>query len=240
MNWLNKILILILVFNLYKLNAQDCKSNINIVTNDPHSVIFVNNRITGNGEARLKLKNGTYIISVIRDSLKWNSQAFADTLDLDSCIDKNLTYNFEPQVYLRTDPEDAYVFYGDSLIGHTPLFLSYDFENLKLMKKGYSEKTISLRKISTAKPVQLKYNGEVYGKSFYQTPVFKYLIGGIVLLGATTAYFKIKADDKFEQYQLSGDGNLLSDTRKYDLISGIAFGALQINFGILIYYFLTD
>ena len=45
---------------------------------------------------------------------------------------------------------------------------------------------------------------------------------------------------KFDEYQIVGDPALLDQTDKYDLISGITFTALQINFGLIIYLFLTD
>jgi hypothetical protein len=65
-------------------------------------------------------------------------------------------------------------------------------------------------------------------------------VSSIVVLGGITAYYKIKADKRFDDYQATGDGALLNETRKYDLISGISFAALQVNFGFLIYYFLKD
>ena len=88
--------------------------------------------------------------------------------------------------------------------------------------------------------MRLEEAGIQNGKSFYEKGLFKYLIGGLVVLGGTTAYFKLEADKKFEEYQLTGSNNLLDETRRYDLISGITFGALQINFGILLYYFLSE
>ena len=88
--------------------------------------------------------------------------------------------------------------------------------------------------------IDLKYTGENNGKKFYEKDIFKVLIAGIVVLGGSTAYFKLKADNRYETYQATGEQSYLDQTNKFDLISGISMGALQINFGILIYYFLTD
>ena len=86
----------------------------------------------------------------------------------------------------------------------------------------------------------MKFNDESREESFFEKDIFKVLTAGIVVLGGATAYFKIKADNKFEEFEFSGNGKLLDETRKYDLISGITFTALQINFGLLLYYFLIE
>ncbi len=77
-------------------------------------------------------------------------------------------------------------------------------------------------------------------KSFLDSDLFKVLIGTAVVFGGTSAYYKLKADDNFDLYNSSGKQDYLDKTNKYDLISGIAFGALQINFGVLIYFFLKE
>lgn len=144
------------------------------------------------------------------------------------------------EVLLNSKPQDAYVFYNDSLIGNTPLFVQSNFKNLTLRKSGYDDLNISYNDITQAKIFSMIFNGEDREVSFFDKDIFKILVAGIVVLGGTTAYFKIKADNKFDEYQFSGDSGLLSETRKYDLISGISFGALQVNFAMLLYYFLIE
>lgn len=144
------------------------------------------------------------------------------------------------EVLLNSNPQDAYVFYKDSLIGNTPLFVQSSFRNLTLRKNGYDDINILWSDITPGKVILMNYNGQEKEKSFFQKDIFKILTAGIVVLGGTTAYFKLKADNKFEEYEFSDNSNLLDDTRKYDLISGITFTALQINFGLLLYYFLIE
>ncbi len=76
--------------------------------------------------------------------------------------------------------------------------------------------------------------------SFLNSNLFKLLIGTAVIFGGTSAYYKHLADENFDTYNISKEKTYLDKTHKYDLISGIAFGALQINFGILVYYFFTE
>jgi hypothetical protein len=144
------------------------------------------------------------------------------------------------EVLLNSSPQDAYVFYKDSLIGNTPLFVQSIFKNVTLRKNGYDDINILFSDITPGKIFSMNYNGQEKEKSFFEKDIFKILTAGIVVLGATTAYFKLKADNKFEEYEFSGNSRLLDETRKYDLISGITFTALQINFGFLLYYFLIE
>lgn len=66
------------------------------------------------------------------------------------------------------------------------------------------------------------------------------LQGTAIALGVTTAYYKLEADKSFDEYQLTGDPAALEQTEKYDLISGITFVAMQIDFGFILYLFLSD
>lgn len=126
------------------------------------------------------------------------------------------------------------------MIGYTPLFLSNNFQEIELRKNDYEKKIINPNSILPGHAIDLNFIGSRKGKSFFEKDAFKILIGSIVVPGSTTAYFKLIANDKFDDYQTTGSQSSLNDTRKYDLISGITMGLLQINFGVLIYYFLTD
>jgi hypothetical protein len=146
---------------------------------------------------------------------------------------------YTQEVYLKTDPDDVYIMKNDSLIGHTPLFIAPALGNVLLSKPGYTQKNINLGNYDGS-PVQLKFTGSKTNGSFYQSPVFLVFMSSAVALIAVTAYFKVKADRRFDDYQSSGTPDLLNETRRFDTISAITFAALQVNFGFLIYYFLQD
>lgn len=78
------------------------------------------------------------------------------------------------------------------------------------------------------------------GENFFTSTTFKILIGSAAVLGGISAYFKIKADKKYDDYLNTKNQSTLDEVDRLDLISGISFGLLQINFGYLIYKFLTD
>ena len=175
-------------------------------------------------------------------SLNLLAQETDSTFIISSNMDslKSVTNVIMKEVLLNSSPQDVSVFYNDSLVGNTPLFVRSGFTNLSLRKSGYDDIKVLFNDISSSKLVSMNYNGQEKEKSFFEKDIFKILTAGIVVLGGTTAYFKLKADNKFEEYQFSGNSNLLDDTRKYDMISGITFTALQINFGLLLYYFLIE
>jgi hypothetical protein len=143
-------------------------------------------------------------------------------------------------IYLNSAPQDAYVYKNDSLVGHTPLFLDSRIGIIRLEKPGYKAVDFNPRLNKNNALVELKFEYPVNEENFYRKPVFKIITGSVVVLGAVSAYFKLKADRHYENYRNSGSRSELNSTRKYDLISGLSFGALQINLGILIYHFLKD
>ena len=246
MKLLIKILAIVSIFFLLKSTsiAQECKGKLIIETTAEDALIYINENLEGKGRLETELDAGTYIVTVAEDNKSWDSKVYIDTVFLESCNHQKLNYNFNSDVYIQTEPEDASVIRNDSLLGYTPLFIPGDYRSLKLSKLGYEDKIISLNQISGNSSVSLNFKGEsaLNGdkESFFEKDLFKYLVGSIVVLGGTTAYFKLKADNRFEEYQITGERALIDEIDRYDLISGITFTALQINFGILIYYFLID
>lgn len=77
-------------------------------------------------------------------------------------------------------------------------------------------------------------------ESFVDSDLFLILVGSTIALGASAAYFKLESDNYYEKYQNSNDKYYLNKTDKYDLYSGVSLGVMQVNFGYLIYKFLTD
>ena len=221
--------------------AQECKSNVLIQTDIQNPKLFINDslEIEGN-EFVLELKPGIYRISIVEDFKKWNSRRINDTLNIIDCGDMKLRYELKNKIILDSQPQNVYVKSEDSLIGFTPLLLEEGFETLLLQKPEYSDKLISQQEISSGVIPELQFIGQVKGESFYESTLFKILVGTVIALGATTAYYKLEADKTFDEYQVTGDPALLEQTDKYDTISAVTFVALQIDFGLILYLFLTD
>jgi hypothetical protein len=234
----NKIFINIFLFTALAA-AQECHPVI-ILSSDAENVEYLLNGtpVAEGKTASLNSDTGSVVLIARQKGNLWNRIFFVDTLNITNCGTYKLNYNFSSVTYLKTEPADAYVYRNDSLLGNTPLYLDNSEGVYTLRKGGYKEKTVSNLDLSSV--VNLESSAPAAGKRFYEQSLFRYLMGGLLVLGGTTAYFKLKADENYDSYRITGEGKLLDETRKYDLISGISFAALQVNFGFLLYYFLTE
>ena len=121
---------------------------------------------------------------------------------------------------------------------------------------GQKEAVDTIKILDCTKPLTFNYNytpvksspenfsfykaEKTNGENFFTSSTFKILIGSAAVLGGVAAYFKIKADKKYDDYLSTKNQSTLDEVDRLDLVSGISFGLLQINFGYLIYKFLTD
>lgn len=220
--------------------AQDCYNTLKIIPDIPEVNIFVNDSlISTNGKLELELEEGKYAITAVENSEKWNPITFNDTIVLSGCETKIINYNFTSETLLETIPSDVYVYSNETLIGFTPLKIPKHIKELKVSKPGYTEKKIMLEN-NPIQIVKLDFNGKIKSEPFVNTTLFKILTGSAIALGAITAYFKLKADDKFDEYRFSGNKKFLDETNRYDTISGVSLALFQINFGYIIYRFLAE
>lgn len=60
-------------------------------------------------------------------------------------------------------------------------------------------------------------------ESFFSSGTFKVLLGSAAVFGGIAAYFKIKADRKYDDYLLSQNQSSLDEVNRLDLYSGISF-----------------
>lgn len=242
MNLLTKIILILLIISCFHFSlGQDCRAKVSIKTNVEDSKLIVDNVFVGQGTNIItELDSGKHTIYITENFWKWNSKSVSDTINIFDCSEINLNYSLNDQKILDTDPQDVYVFKGDSLIGSTPLLLDRPHGEYTLEKPDYLKKNVSFQEIASGEKPELQFNGQEKGKSFYETTLFKVLVGTVLALGATTAYYKLKADKKFDEYQITGNPELLDQTDRYDVVSGVTFVAMQINFGLILYLFLSD
>jgi hypothetical protein len=219
---------------------QNCKTGIIIKSDISNIRIFINDTLELKDQFNIELDPGVYDISVIEDSDRWDAKSFQQSFKLDSCEMRELKFSFLDEVLIDSYPQDVKVFSGDSLLGYTPLFLPQNFDKLILRKDGYAEQEINVDQQKAQINISLEFIGELKKESFFDKSISKILFGSMIVLGVTTAYYKIKADNSYDEYLRTGDIKLKEKTDQYDLISGITLGAAQINFGYLIYKIFTD
>lgn len=249
MNLFSKIFICLIVFLCeplfaqigFSVHSEECKADLSIESDINEVNIYIDNKLAGGGKNfHTKIDTGFHFVGLLETTKRWDSKSFLDTIHITSCNEVVLNYKFMSEVLLDSDPQNALVYSGDSLVGYTPLLVKPDFKSLLLEKSDYLEKSITPYDIKTGGKITLDFIGKEKEKIFFNTPWSKILIGTAVALGAVTAYVKLKADDKFEEYQVTGDPALLDETDRLDIISGATFVALQVNVGLIVYLFLSD
>lgn len=235
---MTKIIFIIFLYTLI-IYSQENKGIISIDLTNDNSVVIINDSLKFYSSFKKEFPFGDYKLIAKENKNEWGSefQEYSFTLsEQNNYFDKKI--NIDNKVFIDSYPSDAEVTVNDSTIGYTPLSVSLSSQNILITKENYNpQKLISPKEINY---VKLESNFVKENKSFLETYLFETLIGTAVALGATAAYFKIQADNKYDEYIKSRDKSLLDQTEKLDLISGTAFGLLQINIGALIYFFLND
>jgi len=234
-------ILLLIILSHFSVIAQNEESVLNIKNNIKEARIYVDDNYVGNGSVEIKVNNGSHIIFLINSNFQWDKSIIKDTINVtgsDSLY--QFEYVFEEEKILRTIPNDVYVFSNDILIGHTPYKLPASLTELRLSKPDYSSTTFLLNEANLSQPIKLNFVGEPKRKSFADTYWLEALIGSALVFGVTAAYFKLEADNMYEDYLITRDPSELEKIDQYDAYSGVALGLLQINFGIIIFKLLTD
>ena len=234
------VAILMLLFP-FLLKAQHCQCIINIVTDDSASFIFVNDNFIGRGEVQMNVDKGIYPVAIRESLVKWNCYEVLDTIDVDSC---NHNYKFEysvaKKIFVDSRPQDAAIIQDDSILGYTPQFVEINPKEQVELKKGTALDMFNYKSLFINKYQKIDFKPLPEMPNFTESVLFKILLGSATVFGATAAYFKLKADKKYDEYVATQNRSTFDTVNRYDIYSGIALGLLQINVGYLIYRFLTD
>ena len=198
--------IFFIVISVFTLYAQDCKSKLVINSDSVIVNVLVDDSLfSTSNHPIIELPNGKYFIKIIEANHIWNSKYFIDTLELKECETKVINFNPDRRVYLDSNPQDAYVFYGDSLIGSTPNYFNKFSRKLLLKKNGYADYDYLNNNSANQVKINLKFINNQKKESFFSSTAFKVLAGTAIALGTVTAYFKLKADNRFDEYKASRD-----------------------------------
>lgn len=239
MKYLYQILFLLLSVGVSI--AQDCKSFLEIETNRDSSLIFINDELVGYGKIRKEVSPGRYFITVKENIYRWNEHEINDSVNIKLCDKEYLiSHNLFDKLFIDSKPQDASIYIYDSLMARTPNFVNVnEFQTVSLRKNGLS-KSLNSKDLAAYNTIPLEIPFTEKNEIFTESDWFKVLVGTATVFGAASAYFKIKADNRYDEYLQSKDPNKLNEVNRLDLYSGIAFGLLQINFGYLIYKFLIE
>lgn len=236
----HKLILFIMFLSIPALYPQECNSTL-MINNEERLAVQIGGSVQWGKCLKFRLTPGKYELYLRRNINDWRLLSL-DTLLITKCDSIYFFTNQERfNFYLSTVPADARVYRGEEFLGYTPLFIPGNTNGLLLTKSGYKEKYITDSTLQTGGIILLsKEDWKTEKKSFLDSKLLYILSGGIIILGSASAYTKLRADNFFEQYQAFGYEKDLRQTRKYDLISGISFGLLQLNLAYLVYNFLIS
>jgi hypothetical protein len=230
--------------------------SLTIQTNiDSAAVIIDSNQVGFTPLTITSITPGLHLLKLIHpDPANWLTSNISDSIILHTGDTRTLRYAFDTRFVVASQPYGAEVLVNDSLVGTTPLVLRttsmLDRGTLRIRKPEYEEALIEVNDQSRGfVPVTLKkkwgYDG---GGSSMLNEITKknssfrlYLVGATAIVsGATAAFCKIKADDRYNAYQQTGVPSLLSETNRLDTISAVALIATQLSLGLFTYFMLSD
>src|SRR5690606_39676698 len=152
-------LIALIIFSA-SLPAQDCKTGIQINSDTGNLQIVINDSLEYFDEKSIELPEGFYNVSILENSDRWDAKTYSDSFYLDSCTVKNIKINFRDEILINSNPQDAMVIAGDSLVGFTPLRFSGSYGNITVKKHGYAENQINFNSETSEINVNLDFIGQ--------------------------------------------------------------------------------
>lgn len=151
---------------------------------------------------------------------------------------------------LNSFPPNAGVYSsGGEWLGKTPVtqnLLPGQFP-VTIKKTGFEDRILeqnSERSIIELKPISTQdYSYKLDKNLWFRSDDDQKIwlaVSGIVLSGIVAAHYKIEASNQFRLYNQTKEDRYLANTEKYDAVSGVAFGGMQISFGYLIYVLIWE
>jgi hypothetical protein len=189
------------------------------------------------------------------DPENWLTETISDTIDVPPGEARTLRYTFVPRYFVRSIPDGAQVFLGDSLAGTTPSVIRItsrmEGRAIELRKDGYEAAGVlpvqNERGVITVMLSPLWQHGDRKESVFRvdesngKRNLRLYITGtATVLSGVAAAYFKVQADNRYDEFLRSGNPALRSETRRLDTTSGVALAITQIGLGLFTYFLLSE
>ncbi len=161
--------------------------------------------------------------------------------------------------YINSSPQNSEVYLNGDYIGSTPLRFynnvvdTVNTNNVVIKHKNYFDFTFTFEKadiplnknISLVQVNKSVIDNQIVQKNklnLFNSPrqVLPVAVSGILTVGSAilSFYFKRQANDRYDEYLITGDPNTLNKTKKYDLYSGIGLGVFEVSFVSLLYFLL--
>ena len=172
----------------------------------------------------------------------WDKSLIDTTVMINS--DTTLYFTSPKYIPIISKPSDAKIYFNSQYIGLTPKYLLLDNylrsedDTISLSKEGYLTSFVSRGDI-TKNNISIFLDRDESGRNNFINKNIKYfLFGSAGVFGGLSAYFKQVANSYFyDNGQSSANSGLV---KKYDNLSAVFSVLLQINFGLLVYFLLSE
>lgn len=199
---------------------------------------------------RHRLPAGDHELSVFYPSpFDWSAFVQQKSLRLEAGAEIESSFEFGRLLTFHSVPSGATVLFEGSELGRTPLFYRSNGAmggSITISKENYQSVTFAIPDRPSIVRLDPLGDGHLPPTVEYPSaaPPHKWMTissaAGMVVSGVAAAYFKDRANRRFEQYSTTNDPSLLSSTRRYDRLSLISLIVTQATFAILIYSLLSD
>jgi hypothetical protein len=221
-----------------------------IEANIDSAVVVIDSAVVGTTPARIdSLRPGVHHIIILDpDIAAWPGEGMRDSIIVRPDTVLTYRYDLRKRYFVTSDPGGADVFFRDSLYGKTPLFLpsvSRDWLSLvRIRKEGYPE----VHPVRTGSGILTARFREEWEPESSTEPLMSeqssaplYLSGAATIIsGTAAAYFKIKADNRYQQYLATNNPAFLSETHSIDSGAAVAIVLTQISVIMLVYFLLKE
>lgn len=226
-------------------------TSLKIETEPAGAIVFINGDSAGVSPLKISgLEPGRIRVRILPPDLKnWLTEPLTDSLHIEEGADLTRKYTLARKHLILTSPSGAQVLAGDSVIGSTPLVVRGDWKHLQVRKQGYAP--VPLAGMNPERGIISLNLKESWGGEPEESPILSpdengsslklYLSGAATILsGATAAYFKVKADNKYSDYLRSGSNTTLDEVNRLDTAAAIALVATQVSMGLFTYFVLSE
>jgi hypothetical protein len=184
------------------------------------------------------------------DAGRWLSSAVIETLMIRPGDRLVRTVDFPPLYHITTEPYGATVRRNGIPVGETPVDLqvSPSKDLITVARPGYEEAAVAFTGEERTVHILLRPTGETMAdqQSIYLSGErtknsFPILVttGATVLTGAAAAFFKIRADNYYDDYTRTGNQESLSQVHRLDVASGLSLAASELSLLTLAYFLLA-
>jgi hypothetical protein len=198
---------------------------------------------------------GIHRLKVVHpDVTNWLTGSIVDSIQIHAGEEKTFQYDFSRRYLILSVPSGADLMVDDSLYGTTPFLLTLSGNDsvraLTLREPGYEAGrvdlsgarrgivTVALKRLPGAPLSEEVLEEEAPGANHGAWRL--YAAGSITVgFGAAAAYFKIKADNRYDEYLSNSTGASRSQVQAYDTASAICLVVAEAGFCMLSYFLLA-